>query len=247
MQIAAISDIHTNVYALEAVLADIKKRQVDVIVNLGDILYGPIAPLATYKLLMQHEIVTIRGNQDRQIYEATRQEIDANPTMQFIIEELGNEPLQWMRGLPASYQLTDNVFLCHGTPNNDLVYLLEDVDSGYAKVRTDREIVQLLEGQSSNIIICGHTHTPRAVSLSTGQLIINPGSVGLPVYTDDEPVPHSMETFRPHASYAVINDFEGAWAVEHIKVPYAFQEAAAAAKYRNREDWAHFLTTGRAL
>ncbi|MER1974122.1 MAG: metallophosphoesterase family protein, partial [Psychrobacter alimentarius] len=42
--IAAISDIHSNVFALEAVLADIQHRNVDQIVNLGDILYGPIAP-----------------------------------------------------------------------------------------------------------------------------------------------------------------------------------------------------------
>lgn len=45
--IAAISDIHSNVFALEAVLADIKQRGADQIVNLGDILYGPIAPQAT--------------------------------------------------------------------------------------------------------------------------------------------------------------------------------------------------------
>ncbi len=81
MPIAAISDIHSNVYALEAVLADINKREIDVIVNLGDILYGPIAPKATYELLKKHEIVTIRGNQDRQIYEASQQEIESNPTM----------------------------------------------------------------------------------------------------------------------------------------------------------------------
>ncbi|MGP9557668.1 metallophosphoesterase family protein, partial [Psychrobacter sp. AOP7-A1-24] len=68
--IAAISDIHSNVYALESVFADIRHRdvdQVDQIVNLGDILYGPIAPNATYELLMAHQddIITIRGNQDR--------------------------------------------------------------------------------------------------------------------------------------------------------------------------------------
>ena len=68
--IAAISDIHSNVFALEAVLKDLKQRNATQIVNLGDILYGPIAPKATYELLMKHQkdIITIRGNQDRQIW-----------------------------------------------------------------------------------------------------------------------------------------------------------------------------------
>jgi len=71
MKIAALSDIHSNVFALAAVLTDVKKRGVDVVVNLGDILYGSIEPKATYDLLMQHDIITISGNQDRQIHEAT--------------------------------------------------------------------------------------------------------------------------------------------------------------------------------
>ncbi|ERL54551.1 metallophosphoesterase family protein [Psychrobacter aquaticus] len=87
--IAAISDIHSNVFALEAVMADIKNRDVDQVVNLGDILYGPIAPKATYKLLMTYrdDIVTICGNQDRQIYEATEADIAANATLDLIVKK----------------------------------------------------------------------------------------------------------------------------------------------------------------
>ncbi len=247
MRIAAISDIHSNVYALDAVLSDIAKSEIDVIVNLGDILYGPIAPLATYERLMEHEIVTIRGNQDRQIYEASEQEIDSNPTMQFIINELGSEPLQWMKELPFSYQLTSDVFLCHGTPNDDLIYLLENVDSGHACLRNDDEIVSLLDGVSSKVVVCGHTHTPRAVSTGSGQLIVNPGSVGLPAYTDEEPVVHSMENYCPHASYAVIESCNDSWSVLHAKVAYDYEKAASAARKRNRNDWVHFLITGRGL
>jgi predicted phosphodiesterase len=247
MQIAAISDIHSNVYALEAVLSDIRTQEIDVIVNLGDILYGPIAPRATYDLLMEHEIVTIRGNQDRQIYEASKQEIYSNPTMQFILEELGNEPLQWMKNLPFTHQLTNDVFLCHGTPNDNLGYLLENVESGYAQLRSEREILELLDGQSSEVIICGHTHTPRTVLISSGQLIINPGSVGLPAYTDEEPVVHSMQSYCPHASYAIIEKSNHGWNVRHTKVAYNYKKAFAAANLRNRSDWVHFLSTGRGL
>ena len=247
MKIAVLSDIHSNVFALEAVIADAKKHCVDTMVNLGDILYGPIAPKATYDLLMQHQMVTICGNQDRQIFEATAAEIATNPTMKFIIDDLGVEPIAWMKSLPFDAQLTDDVYLCHGTPDDDLIYLLENVELGYARLRGDSEIIQLLKGQQSKLICCGHTHTPRTVGLTTGQLVINPGSVGLQAYTDDEPVVHSMESFNPMASYSIVDNTSGSWNILHIKVPYNVELAVAECNKRARTDWVHFLTTGRAV
>jgi len=245
MKFAVLSDIHSNVFALEAVLSDAKKHSVDLIVNLGDILYGPIAPKATYDLLMQHDIVTICGNQDRQIFEASAEEIASNPTMRFIIEDLGIEPITWMKSLPFDKQLNDDVYLCHGTPDNDLIYLLEDVELGYARLRDDNEIIKHLAGQKSKLICCGHTHTPRTVSLSSGQIIVNPGSVGLQAYTDDEPNVHSMENFNAMASYSVIEKRAGIWSIKHINVPYDVKLAVVESIKRERMDWVHFLTTGR--
>ncbi len=242
MRLAVLSDIHSNVFALEAVISDAKKHSIDVMVNLGDVLYGPIAPRATFDLLMKHEFVTICGNQDRQIYEATN---DENPTMQFILKDLGGKPVEWMKSLPFDKQLNDDVYLCHGTPVNDLTYLLEDIKRGYASLRSDSEIIKLLNGQHSKLICCGHTHTPRTVNLSTGQLIVNPGSVGLQAYTDDEPVVHSMENFCSHSSYSIIEKSSHGWVVQHIKVPYDVDLAVNECKKRNRLDWVHFLTTGR--
>ncbi|NQZ22696.1 MAG: metallophosphoesterase family protein [Colwellia sp.] len=245
MKFAVLSDIHSNVFALEAVLADAKKHSVDLIINLGDILYGPIAPKATYDLLMQHDIVTICGNQDRQIFAASVAEIASNPTMKFIIDNLGEAPIKWMKSLPFDKQLNNDVYLCHGTPSDDLIYLLENVELGYACLRSDSEIIKRLNGQKSTLICCGHTHTPRTVSLTTGQVIINPGSVGLQAYTDDEPNVHSMENFNAMASYAVIEKTINSWNVEHINVPYDIELAVAECKKRDRMDWVHFLTTGR--
>ena len=247
MKIAVLSDIHSNVYALDAVIHDIKKRGVDLMANLGDILYGPIAPKATYELLMAHEFVTICGNQDRQIFQATKDEIESNPTMQFILGDLGHEPLTWMKSLPFDRQLNDEVYFCHGTPTDDLIYLLEDVSQGFAVLRPDDDIIDLLNGQDSKLICCGHTHTPRAVSLSSGQLIVNPGSVGLQAYTDDEPIVHSMENFTNHASYSIIESTGAKWHVSNIKVPYDYQRAITESRKRNRTDWVHFLSTGRRL
>ena len=86
---AVLSDIHSNIWALDAVLADARKKQVDQLINLGDILYGPLAPKATYERLQSEAVITIRGNQDRQIYEATDAEIAANPTLSSFLKTLG--------------------------------------------------------------------------------------------------------------------------------------------------------------
>ncbi|MAC47477.1 MAG: metallophosphatase family protein [Oceanospirillum sp.] len=247
MKLAVLSDIHSNVFALQAVLSHAGRRGVDQLINLGDILYGPIAPRATYDLLQKHNFVTISGNQDRQIWQADKQAIDSNPTMQFILQDLGPEPLDWMRQLPFDYQLNEDVYLCHGTPANDLIYLLEQVESGRPVLRDDAAIIELLAGQTAPVILCGHTHIPRSVRLSTGQVIVNPGSVGLPAYTDDEPCSHSMENYSPHASYALLEKRHDQWLVEHIKVPYDVESAVAAAQLRGRQDWVHFLSTGRGL
>ena len=255
--IAAISDIHSNVFALDAVLADIKKRGVDQIVNLGDILYGPIAPRATYELLMTHrdDILTIRGNQDRQIYEAlhlsTMAEIANNPTMDFIVKDLPKDAIEWMRALPFDCHLSEDVYLCHGTPTDDMIYLLEDIATGAPTVRSDSNILSLLNGIASPVIICGHTHIPRTVTLSSGQMVINSGSVGYPAYEDDLPIIHKMQTYSPHASYALITCIETPqgkhWQTEHIKVAYDHEAAAELALKNGRRDWAFALNTGRVL
>lgn len=245
---AVLSDIHSNVFALEAVVNDARAQGVAAFINLGDILYGPIAPRQTYDYLQGLDAITISGNQDRQIVEATDAEIESNPTMQFIRSDLGQEPLTWMQQLPFDLQITTDIYACHGTPRDDLIYLLEDVSSGHPIVRSDDEIIARLNGISSPIILCGHTHIPRCVELSTGQLVINPGSVGLPAYTDDEPHVHSMQNYCSKASYATLQKTdEGIWEVVFHKVTYDVKRATVAAKEQGRNDWVHFLSTGRSL
>lgn len=211
MKIAAISDIHSNVFALESVIADVEARKIDLVVNLGDVFYGPMEPRATYDLLAKRNYPTICGNQDRQIYDATPEEIASNPTMAYVIEDLGDEPLAWLQKLPFDTHLTDDIYLCHGSPQDDMEYLLEDVSNGHASVRADSDIIRLMTGVYSPLVICGHTHIPRTVVLSTGQLIVNPGSVGLPAYSDDLPVAHAMENYSAHASYAIIEKHAAGW------------------------------------
>ena len=159
MKIAALSDIHSNVFALEAVIDDAKKRGAELMLNLGDILYGPVAPKATYDLLKGHSFITIRGNQDRQIYEAADAETDASPTMQFVLDDLDAESIRWLKSLPFDCQLNAEIYMCHGSPGNDLEYLLENIETGSPRIRSESEIMASLNTQSANIIVRPHPYS----------------------------------------------------------------------------------------
>ena len=72
MRIAVIADIHGNLPAFEAVLADIERRAVYRTINLGDCVSGPLWPLAVCELLMARDDLTIRGNHDRRRHRQRR-------------------------------------------------------------------------------------------------------------------------------------------------------------------------------
>ena len=76
--------------------------------------------------------------------------------------------------------------------------------------------------------------------------IVNPGSVGLPAYTDDDPWPHAMEAGSPHARYAVLEHTRTGWRVDPVAVEYDWEAAARAAERNGRPDWAAWIRTGRA-
>lgn len=244
--IAVFADIHANVFALREVLADARKRGADTLINLGDSLYGPLAPRATYELLCAQQCITISGNQDRMLLEATEASRADNPTLQFVLDQLAGAPMDWLRTLPQELEITKSIFLCHGAPGDDQIYLLEDISSGKPLLRDNRTIQDLSGGCRAPVILCGHTHLPRLVTLDTGQIIINPGSVGLPAYHDDLPVPHTMENYSPHACYALLEMGEQGWSTAFIRVPYDHHQAAATAEQQGRHDWAGYLSTGRA-
>ncbi len=226
-KIALFSDIHSNVYALEAVFRDAKTRDATTFVNLGDIFYGPVAPAETLSFLQKYEIITICGNQDRQVVEATLSERSANSTLDFVCDQLGDKGIEWIQKLPFDIHLSDEVYLCHGTPESDLIYLLEDISTGLPVVRSDEEIITLLGHIEAKVVACGHSHIPRSVMLSSGQLVVNPGSVGLQAYEDDEPVGHAMENCTPHASYAMLEKRAHGWHSNLIRVPYDAESAAS--------------------
>lgn len=243
-KIAVLSDIHANIWALEAVLEDAHARGITTLINLGDALYGPLAPGDTYERLRDLDMISVSGNQDRLIIDTPSAEMAAHPTLAFAREALPAAALTWLRRMPAQTIVNEEVFLCHGVPGSDRIYLLEDVAGGQPMLRSLEAIANLLEEIDLPVILCGHSHLPRLVQLPDGRLVINPGSVGLPAYADEKPVPHRMENYAPHARYAVIDKTVSGWNAEFISLSYPWPQAVTAANQQGRSDWARALATG---
>lgn len=108
MKIAVISDIHGNKNALKAVLEDIEFRNIDMIYNLGDSLYGPLFPLETYEILKNTDIKSVTGNCDRILLQSSSE----NQTVQYVIDMLKDEHKNWLLNLPFSIQ-TEDFYFCH--------------------------------------------------------------------------------------------------------------------------------------
>jgi len=243
MKIAVISDIHGNCWALSNVLKDIEKRKPDLIVNLGDSLYGPLKPIDTYKLIKSCDIVSISGNQDRFILE-NLSKVSENRTLQYVIDELDDKVIDWLSTLPATMQIEPDIFAFHGTPMSDTTYLLENLRDGCILVNEEQAIEEYLRGIVQKIIFCGHSHTPRLVQ-TTNRLVINPGSIGLQAYDDGLPIYHKMENFNNLAQYCMVDIEEGTILTEQIGIQYDYYKAVKCAADNNRMDWADWIKNGK--
>jgi predicted phosphodiesterase len=243
MRIALVSDIHGNLPALEAVLADMRRRAVTRIVNLGDSLSGPLLPLETARFLMTRDWVQLAGNHERQLLEfAAKGGSDSDA---YAHGQLTPDVMDWLRGLPASRALDEEIFLCHGTPRSDVEYFLDSVEEDHTRAATAGEIEQRLADVRARVIACGHTHIARVAKGPRGELLVNPGSVGLQAYEDDHPCYHRVEIGDAYARYATIEKRGGVWHAQVHPVPYDFEPMARLAERNGRADWAHALRTGR--
>ncbi len=258
MRLAVIADVHGNVLALEAVLADIARRHVDLTINLGDVVSGPLWPRETFELLARLDMPTVRGNHDRVLCEPVS---GLGPSDRHAVEQLqvATKPGSWERlaisemppeacralaALPPTLEPLTGVFACHGTPASDTTYLLEDVADGAMRLAAADKIAQRLGAVTASLVLCGHSHLQRALQVG-GRLIVNPGAVGCPGYIDPTPPGHVCEAGSPHARYAIADNASGQWAIEMIAIAYDWDRAAARAAANGRPEWAMALATGR--
>jgi predicted phosphodiesterase len=243
MRLALVSDIHGNLPALEAVLADIARHRVDAIANLGDSLSGPLWPAETAALLMTEDWPQLAGNHERQLLTLPLEHMGESD--RHAREQLDDGVMRWLASLPATVTNAD-VVLCHGTPTSDLTPFLETVTAAGVRLASRAEVDARLGPVAAGLVACGHTHLPRALRSSRGALVVNPGSVGLPAYAEEQPHPHQVENGSPDARYAVVERTSSGWRAELMSVPYDSEAAARQAERNGRPDWGHALRTGYA-
>lgn len=182
MSIAVIYDIHGNLPALEAVLADVKHEEVEGIVVGGDVIAGPL-PGQTLSLLQNLNIPThfISGNAESELLRRLAgKEIEAlsERAVQetyWGAETLSEKQKQFISEWPATIELEfkelGTVLFCHATPNSDIRVFT---------VRTpEEELLEIFDNLGAPIVICGHTHMP--FDRDVGNIrVVNAGSVGMP-------------------------------------------------------------------
>ncbi|HEU5243874.1 MAG TPA: metallophosphoesterase family protein [Gaiellaceae bacterium] len=172
--VAALYDIHGNLAALDAVLAEVPDDATIVIG--GDICAGGKQPSEALARLRElgDRVAWLRGNSDRELY--PREQGLAPPE---VIEEarsrLSQDEIAFLYDLPET-QCIDDVLYCHASPRNDVDIFTE---------RTPEErIAFLFEGLDAPTVVCGHTHTQYERTVA-GVRIVNAGSVGMPY--EEEP------------------------------------------------------------
>jgi predicted phosphodiesterase len=163
MRVAALYDIHGNVPALEAALADVASVGVDAILIGGDVVEGP-QPVETLDMLESVDIPLrwIRGNCDREPSE-------------WVTERLDERHVAWLTTLPPTERVDVRglgpVLFCHGSPRCD-----EDIVTA---VSDPGRVAPMLTGVDEAIVVSGHTHVQFDRSVA-GHRLINAGSIGMP-------------------------------------------------------------------
>ena len=182
MRIAALYDIHGNVPALEAVLADVRAAGVDEIVIGGDVLPGPM-PGESLDLLFSLEIPVrfLMGNGDRATLEIRAgHESAAIPpafreAMRWVASNLTDEHVRrvsgWPAHLTADVDALGTVVFCHATPRNDT-----DI---FTRMTPGERLYSVFAGVEAGVVVCGHTHM-QFDRIVANIRVVNAGSVGMP-------------------------------------------------------------------
>lgn len=240
MRIAIISDIHGNLTALEAVLADLRTRPVDATYCLGDLVGYVAHPNEVTERIRAEGIPTIMGNYDDGVgFE--RDECGCAYTNP-VDKELGDRSLAWtkatvtaenkafLRTLVSEIRFDADgrrVLLVHGSPRRINEYLFED--------RPISSFQRLAASSNADIIVFGHTHKPYTKRVDD-VLFVNAGSVGKPKDGD----------WR--ACYIILDASDPTSPVEFIRVPYDVAREAAAIRASDLPDkFAMDIETGGAI
>ena len=182
MKIALISDIHSNLPALKAVLNVI---DVDQILCAGDIVgYYPF-PNEVIELVKEHDLRSIYGNHDKAVItgDTSRFNPIAASAIEWTRDNISLEGIKFLEELPARLMFED-VAIVHGSPH--------DSDEYVYPTTSPTRLEKFLDQVSKKVLVLGHTHVQWSLELGDRK-IINPGAVGQP------------RDVNPKAAYAILD------------------------------------------
>ena len=171
MRVAVLCDVHGNLPALEAVLAEVGRERVDAVVSGGDVAMGPM-PAACVDALRRLDVpvLWVRGNADREAVPDRLASLGA-----WVAERLGPERRAVLQEAPlvARAEVTGlgPVLCCHGSPRSDEEIL--------TRVSPERRVAEALDGVAEEVVVHGHTHV-QYDRRAGGHRVVNAGSVGMP-------------------------------------------------------------------
>ena len=174
MKVAALYDVHGNLPALDAVLADPRLGDADVIVSGGDLVIGPCPGECLDRLEAEGRTRFLIGNGDREAAELSA-EGELGDAARWCNERLGPERLARVEQWPGTVELDvvglGAVLFCHATPTSDLPIL--------TRATPEEDAVHELGAVAADVVVCGHTHVQ--YERRVGRLaLVNAGSVGMP-------------------------------------------------------------------
>ncbi len=228
MPIALLSDVHANLHALDAVLADMTARGLNARYHLGDLVGYSAFPNEVVARLAAEGIPGVAGNYDTTVAhdykhcgcrsESPAQEALAHESFVWTLAHVTAETRQRLAALPFRLDLKSlgghtagpTLALVHATPQNNLVYVTEDRSDDFL-----RKMAASAGLHAGDVIAFGHTHKPWS-RVVDDILYVNTGSVGRPKDGD------------PRAGYVVLSVGEGAPRVEFVRVPYDVDAACTA-------------------
>lgn len=170
MTVAALYDVHGNLPALQAVLADARFDGAGTIVCGGDLVAGPM-PAACFDALaaLGDRVLFVRGNGDREVAERSTAHGGA-----WCADDLGPERLAVVRSWPLTVEVEvcGGATFCHATPRSD-----EEI---VTILTPDGELERVLAAAVHTLVVCGHTHVQIDRRVPSGRRLVNAGSVGRP-------------------------------------------------------------------
>ncbi len=232
MRIALISDIHGNLVALEAVLADLESEAPGAVICLGDVLVTGPQPHQVLDLLRERDWPIVMGNTDAWALNPTPwEDTDEDSRRLEEIERWGatslrEEDLAFIRTFQPTVSLDlgkgIRLLAYHGSPRSNTDFIVPTT--------SEDELKQMLAGHQATVMVGGHTHQ-QMLRRFQNSLLVNPGSVGMPYETVGG---HSHNPLW--AEYALVTQQNSHLSVQFRRVPINLEYLTKAVK---RSDMPH--------